>query len=139
MLIKSYINSFFIPVSPGDFNIITLSRLNLIIQICLYYFLQTKTLLLLSKYSLPPGQNRSGDNLAVMFFIHGGGYFIGTASSYPGEDLAVHGDLIVVTINYRLGTLGFFSTGAVVIYNIIHLVKLNACKFDFSKNKLDYH
>ena len=57
------------------------------------------------------GQNRSGEGLAVMVFLHGGTYTAGTASTYPSEDLAVHGDLIVVTINYRLGAMGFLSTG----------------------------
>ena len=66
-----------------------------------------------------------------MIFIYGVAYFVSTASYYSGEDLAVHGDLIVVTINYRLGTLGFLSTGADVIYHIIHFVKLNTCKFVF--------
>lgn len=46
----------------------------------------------------------------VMFFIHGGGYTLGDSPSYDGTYLALGGDVIVVTINYRLGALGFFST-----------------------------
>ncbi|MES2622563.1 MAG: carboxylesterase/lipase family protein [Bacteroidota bacterium] len=45
----------------------------------------------------------------VMFWIHGGGFEIGTGSSslYNGANLANNGDVVVVTTNYRLGTLGF--------------------------------
>jgi len=47
----------------------------------------------------------------VMFWIHGGGYVIG-AGSRPrlyGKNLSVSGDVVVVTINYRLGALGFLN------------------------------
>ncbi|MEF2072301.1 carboxylesterase/lipase family protein [Consotaella aegiceratis] len=43
----------------------------------------------------------------VLVFIHGGGFIIGSSAQYPGADLAVRGDVVVVTINYRLGLLGF--------------------------------
>ncbi|KAK4962702.1 hypothetical protein LTR10_000329 [Elasticomyces elasticus] len=48
---------------------------------------------------------------AVYFWIHGGGFNGGVGSS-PGTDggnLASREDLVVVTINYRLSTLGFFA------------------------------
>nr|XP_039269975.1 uncharacterized protein LOC120344729 [Styela clava] len=48
--------------------------------------------------------------LAVMVWIHGGGYMRGSADFYDGE-LAWFGDVIVVTMNYRLGALGFLSAG----------------------------
>ena len=35
----------------------------------------------------------------------------GSGSHYIGAPLAVHGDVIVVTINYRLGILGFLTDG----------------------------
>jgi para-nitrobenzyl esterase len=46
----------------------------------------------------------------VMFWIHGGGNYAGTASSvnFDGESLASHG-VIVVTANYRLTIFGFFA------------------------------
>jgi para-nitrobenzyl esterase len=46
----------------------------------------------------------------VMVWIPGGGNFVGAGSQagYDGEPLARHG-VVVVTINYRLGSLGFFS------------------------------
>lgn len=45
----------------------------------------------------------------VMFWIHGGGFLIGSASQreYNGRRLAMRGDVVVVSINYRLGALGF--------------------------------
>lgn len=45
----------------------------------------------------------------VMVFIHGGGYTLGSSHQYPGVFLAERG-VVVVTINYRLGPLGFLST-----------------------------
>ena len=51
-----------------------------------------------------------------MVFLHGGAYFLGTPTFYPGQDLAIHGDVIVVTTSYRLGALGFLSTGAGHVY-----------------------
>ena len=65
------------------------------------------------------GRDRAGDKLAVMVWIHGGGYFNGRGDFYPGYDLALHGDVIVVTINYRLGPIGFLSTGIPAVSNCV--------------------
>jgi para-nitrobenzyl esterase len=45
----------------------------------------------------------------VMVWIHGGGFVIGSGSQslYDGAPLAARGDVVVVTVNYRLGPLGF--------------------------------
>lgn len=45
----------------------------------------------------------------VMVWIHGGGFLTGSGSQliYNGRNLAVSGDVVVVSINYRLGVLGF--------------------------------
>ncbi|MCY4045166.1 MAG: carboxylesterase family protein [Cellvibrionales bacterium] len=47
----------------------------------------------------------------VMFWIFGGGFLLGSGneSSYKGSDLAKNHDVVVVTINHRLGPLGFLS------------------------------
>ena len=47
----------------------------------------------------------------VLFWIHGGAYTNGTGSSgwYDGSRLTSHGDVVVVTINYRLGIFGFMG------------------------------
>merc|ERR1711970_631349 len=49
------------------------------------------------------------ENLPVMVWIHGGALTNGAGSLYPGEVLVNAGDVIVVTINYRLGFLGYFA------------------------------
>jgi len=56
-----------------------------------------------------------GRDLPVMLWIHGGGYHggSGTAPLYDGSALARLG-VVVVTINYRLGRLGFFDHPALV-------------------------
>ena len=46
-----------------------------------------------------------------MLFFYGGAYAIGSAEMYPGDDLAITGDVIVVTTNYRVGVMGFLSSG----------------------------
>ncbi len=47
----------------------------------------------------------------VMVWIHGGAFLIGSARLYGGAHLAEQGDIVVVTINYRLGVLGFVNFG----------------------------
>ncbi len=51
---------------------------------------------------------KAGDKLPVMVWIHGGGFNFGAASQpeYDGRTLARQG-VVVVTLNYRLGPLGF--------------------------------
>nr|XP_042133463.1 acylcarnitine hydrolase-like isoform X3 [Peromyscus maniculatus bairdii] len=47
----------------------------------------------------------------VMVWIHGGAFVMGMASIHDGSMLAAIEDVVVVTVQYRLGILGFFSTG----------------------------
>ena len=46
---------------------------------------------------------------AVMVWIHGGFLLAGDSDDYDASGLASIGDVIVVTINYRLGALGFLA------------------------------
>ncbi|XP_012939536.1 acetylcholinesterase-1-like [Aplysia californica] len=46
----------------------------------------------------------------VLVFIHGGGYSVGASREYDPGTLITTDDIIVVTLNYRLGILGFMST-----------------------------
>ncbi len=50
----------------------------------------------------------------VMVWIHGGAFTIGSGSEdyYDGANLASRGDVVIVTINYRLGALGFLNLPA---------------------------
>eukprot|EP00057_Strongylocentrotus_purpuratus_P035125 XP_797799.2 PREDICTED: uncharacterized protein LOC593219 [Strongylocentrotus purpuratus] len=58
---------------------------------------------------VPP--NATADNkLPVMLFIPGRGYRAYSGSEYIGMEMAVKGPIIIVTINYRFLTFGFFST-----------------------------
>ncbi|XP_031622018.1 esterase B1-like [Contarinia nasturtii] len=50
--------------------------------------------------------------LATLVFFHGGGYIAGTADNrFFGPDFFVENDVILVTLNFRLGVLGFMSLG----------------------------
>ena len=50
-----------------------------------------------------------GARRPVLVWIHGGAFTIGSGaqSIYDGAPLAKRGDVVVVTVNYRLGALGF--------------------------------
>ncbi|MBK1784876.1 carboxylesterase family protein [Prauserella sp. ASG 168] len=45
----------------------------------------------------------------VVVWVHGGGFYMGAGSNYHAERMAARGDVVVVTINYRLGVFGFFG------------------------------
>ncbi len=58
-----------------------------------------------------PGTNSA--HRPVMVFIHGGAFIEGSArnSWYDGAALARRGDVVIVTLQYRLGALGFLELG----------------------------
>uniref|UniRef100_A0ABK0L0N6 Carboxylic ester hydrolase n=1 Tax=Rattus norvegicus TaxID=10116 RepID=A0ABK0L0N6_RAT len=58
-----------------------------------------------------PAHAREGSNLPVMVWIHGGGLVLGSASMNDASTLAATEEIVIVSIQYRLGVLGFFSTG----------------------------
>ncbi len=53
---------------------------------------------------------KSHEPLAVMVWIHGGGFVVGSGGEprYDGANLAAKG-IVVVTLNHRLNALGFFA------------------------------
>ena len=51
-------------------------------------------------------------NTSVMVFIHGGAFVEGAGYLYNGIPLSSFGDVILVTINYRLAAFGFLATGS---------------------------
>lgn len=66
----------------------------------------------------PPGASSragSGDGLPVMVWLHGGAYVLGSGSQpfYEGSNLASAGDVVVVTLNYRLGLHGFADLSSI--------------------------
>lgn len=56
---------------------------------------------------------KDGGKRAVMFSIHGGGYTTGTSHNpvFDGGALARLGNVVVVTVNHRLGALGYLHLG----------------------------
>ena len=58
--------------------------------------------------STPDLHSRRGDRRPVLVWIHGGGLTQDAARNYDGSKLAAEGT-VVVTINYRLGALGFLA------------------------------
>ncbi|XP_069544158.1 bile salt-activated lipase-like [Brachyistius frenatus] len=67
---------------------------------------------------VPQGRKLS-TNLPVMVYLFGGAFLLGASndvaflgnSLYDGREMADRGGVIVVTVNYRVGTMGFLSTG----------------------------
>ena len=63
-----------------------------------------------------PGNNETrgqGSLWRVMVWIYGGAFQVGTSAYklFSGGYLATEGEVVVVTFNYRIGVLGFLSTG----------------------------
>lgn len=56
-----------------------------------------------------PEKADTQDRLPVMMWIHGGGLNQGAASDYDMSDLALTGNLVVVSINYRLGVYAYYA------------------------------
>ncbi|MGI9125625.1 MAG: carboxylesterase/lipase family protein [Mycobacterium sp.] len=58
-----------------------------------------------------PSATAPGDGKPVMVWVHGGAYVLGSGSQpyYNGRRLAAGGDVVIVTVNYRLGVLGFLD------------------------------
>jgi para-nitrobenzyl esterase len=63
--------------------------------------------LYLNVYTPPPGSGNEG-SWPVLVWIHGGGLTQDAGRNYDGSKLAADGT-VVVTINYRLGALGFLA------------------------------
>jgi para-nitrobenzyl esterase len=66
-----------------------------------------------------------GKKRPVMVWIHGGAFLFGSGSMpwYDGTQFAKHGDVVVVTINYRMNVFGF-----------LHLAELFGEDYGFSGN-----
>ncbi|MGW1956978.1 carboxylesterase/lipase family protein [Streptomyces sp. NPDC001920] len=78
------------PVLPGESN-----RTGSTAEDCLYLNVWTPA-------------RTGGRPLPVLVWLHGGGNAFGAGSDYDGSALAARG-LVVVTVNYRLGALGFLA------------------------------
>ncbi len=56
-----------------------------------------------------PAETAAGAGKPVMVWLHGGAFVLGTSGQYDPSALARREDVIVVTVNYRLGALGFLA------------------------------
>jgi para-nitrobenzyl esterase len=65
--------------------------------------------LFLNLYAPADRSNDRGEPPPVLFWIHGGSNQYGEGSSYDPTPLVTQGHIIVVTINYRLGALGWLA------------------------------
>jgi para-nitrobenzyl esterase len=61
--------------------------------------------LTLNVWTPPPSHGKR----PVLVFIHGGSFTSGGGAAFDSKLLAVRGDVVVVTVNYRLGALGFLA------------------------------
>ncbi|WP_169389558.1 carboxylesterase/lipase family protein [Deinococcus aquatilis] len=59
-----------------------------------------------------PRSATADSRLPVMVWLHGGSFTLGSGSAYDGSVLAEKYGVVVVTLNYRLGALGFLSLPA---------------------------
>ncbi|XP_069696455.1 juvenile hormone esterase-like [Periplaneta americana] len=67
--------------------------------------------LYLNVYTPKRPTDEESEPLDVMFWIHGGGWFAGSGDTdFYGPQYLLDKDVILVTVNYRLGSLGFLST-----------------------------
>lgn len=73
-----------------------------------------------------PSGAKTGAKKPVLVWIHGGGYTEGSTAipSYHGENVAASGEVVVVSIQYRLGMLGFLTLSA---------LKQESLTLDFAK------
>ena len=76
-----------------------------------------------------PAHATPKSKLSVIFGIFSGNFAVGTALNWDGTMAAAYTDVVVVTINYRLGILGFAkfpdsdSTGNYGMYDQITALK----------------
>jgi para-nitrobenzyl esterase len=57
----------------------------------------------------PPVAPGGDERRPVMVWIHGGAFVNGSGGAYDSRRLAQRGNIVVVTLNYRLGALGFLA------------------------------
>ena len=75
-----------------------------------YYGLPLSEDCLFLNVFVPENTNVSLSPFPVMVWIHGGGFVAGTSTIYSADTLSSFGEVIVVTVNYRVAHLGFLWT-----------------------------
>ncbi|XP_067944159.1 neuroligin-4, X-linked-like [Watersipora subatra] len=91
-----------------------------------------------------PAKDRQGP-APVVVFVHGESYDYGTGNAYDGSVLSSQADIVVITLNYRLGALGFLSTedgqasGNYALFDLIaavHWIKANIAVFGGDRSQV---
>ena len=103
---------------------------------CLYLNIWTKT-----DFISDLAKNSEPNLKPVLFWIHGGAYTNGTAATswYNGSSLVTRGDVVVVSINYRLGPFGFLgdnNLGTLDQISALRWVKRNIESFGGDPNNV---
>lgn len=84
---------------------------------------------------------------AIMVFCHGGSNQIGSGSLFDGSAIAAIGDVIVITINYRLNILGFLTPDTKIMsgnYGLhdqllaLQWISINAHNFNGDPKRITY-
>lgn len=90
------------PQVPGFMEEILNTKMIAVDENCLYLNIWTRTSAI---------ENSANELKPVLFWIHGGAFTNGTAATswYNGSSLVERGDVVVVSINYRLGPFGFLG------------------------------
>ncbi|KAF5288897.1 hypothetical protein FQA39_LY03776 [Lamprigera yunnana] len=72
--------------------------------------------LYLNVYTPKMDANQTKSLYPVIVYIHGGSFVVNSASyDWLGPEILLNKDIVLVTVNYRLGALGFLSTGDHVV------------------------
>ncbi|XP_023315853.1 neuroligin-4, X-linked-like [Trichogramma pretiosum] len=87
-----------------------LARYNQLLRLFKYVSNHSEDCLYLNLYIPGSGARGLEAPYAVMVFIHGESFEWGSGHIYDGSVLASAGHVIVITLNYRLGILGFLRT-----------------------------
>jgi para-nitrobenzyl esterase len=84
-------------------------------------------------------QGLDNEKRPVMFWIHGGAFVTGSGRALDGSRLVLRGDVVVVSINYRLGVIGFLyrddvpeispNVGLIDMVTALKFVKDNISRF----------
>ncbi|XP_011501614.1 PREDICTED: neuroligin-4, Y-linked [Ceratosolen solmsi marchali] len=106
------------PVCPQKLPLLTdkmsKGRLDYLTRLLPYLKNQSEDCLYLNIYAPVQAGTRSngGKSYPVIVFLHGESYEWNSGNPYDGSVLASYGGLVVVTVNYRLGILGFLNVNA---------------------------
>jgi len=66
--------------------------------------------LFLNVYSPDVGSGVPESPFPVLFYIHDGDFIHGASHQFPPHQMVAWHKVVVVTVNFRLGSLGFLST-----------------------------